>query len=159
MHRRPCLDQISFGKTTHLKYTNFLTGTKIDKNQNLRLFFNMNVGADICLLNSGAHLDDGGDMFDIWESIKPWINEYRAAYNTSFAWVIQSYGHLNCENFKAPLKEFSPIPPEEYRIWHYWISACCVFDPGSDDCLHWCLPGPLDIFPTILYNKLSVGEI
>lgn len=30
---------------------------------------------------------------------------------------------------------------------------------GKPDCLHWCIPGPLEIFPTILYNKLIVGEI
>ena len=30
---------------------------------------------------------------------------------------------------------------------------------GKEDCLHWCFPGPLDVFPIILFNKLSNGEI
>jgi len=156
----------------------------------MRLYFNINAGADICLLNSGAHLDDG-DLYDIWETIQPWVNEYRAAFNTTFVWVTQSYGHLQCEKYQAPLKEFIPISPSEYDMDKYLWRKFPKFDrmskdlaaihnfglldismirlrpdahkanniPGHNDCLHWCFPGPLNIFPTLLYNKLSTGEI
>ena len=40
-------------------------------------FFEKNMGADICLVNTGAHLDDAGDLYDIWENIQPWVNEYK----------------------------------------------------------------------------------
>eukprot|EP01036_Dinobryon_divergens_P038574 gene38574-50663_t len=110
----PCLGQISYGKSSHLKYH---ASNPTTRSQNMRMFFEKNIGADICLVNTGAHLGDGGDMYDmyfIWENIQPWVNEYKAAYNTTFAWVTQSYGHLHCENFNAPLEEYTPIKPEEY---------------------------------------------
>ena len=47
--------------------------------------------------------------------------------------MTQSYGHLNCENFKAPLKEFSPIPPEEYRSDKYTWRRFPHFDEMSKD--------------------------
>eukprot|EP01035_Chromulina_nebulosa_P028642 gene28642-37852_t len=128
----PCLGQISYGKSSHLKYQarNPNAGTGYDGNQNMRMFFEKNMGADICLVNTGAHLDDGGDLYDIWENIQPWVNEYK-----NFALLDISMLRLRPDAHKSK------------RI------------PGHDDCLHWCFPGPLDIFATILYNKLSVGEI
>ena len=75
----PCLDQITFGVSSHLKYeaNNPRHGVRFDANQNMRLFFDQNSGADICLINAGAHLSDGGDLYDIWETISPWIKEFR----------------------------------------------------------------------------------
>eukprot|EP01036_Dinobryon_divergens_P023309 gene23309-31639_t len=189
----PCLDQITFGVSSHLKYeaNNPRHGVRFDANQNMRLFFDQNSGADICLINAGAHLSDGGDLYDIWETISPWIKEFRATYNTTFVWVSQSYGHLHCETFKEPISEFVPIGPEEFTADKYLWRNFPHFDnmskdlahihnlglldismlrlrpdghkadriAGQEDCLHWCFPGPLDVFPIILFNKLSVGEI
>ena len=78
----PCLSQISYGKSSHLKYqaSNPVAGTRFNGNQNIRLFFDTNIGADICLVNSGAHLQDDGDLYDIWENIQPWVDEYRVYY-------------------------------------------------------------------------------
>jgi hypothetical protein len=80
----PCLNQISYGKSSHLKFQakNPIAGTSFDSKQNIELFFNMNMGADICLVNAGAHLDDTGDIYDIWETIQPWVNAYRVLCST-----------------------------------------------------------------------------
>ncbi len=77
----PCLDQISFGVSNHLKYeaNHPPHVTRFDGNQNIRHFFSQNSGADICLINAGAHLEDGGDLFDIWETISPWLKEYKVS--------------------------------------------------------------------------------
>mmetsp|Transcript_10371 Transcript_10371/g.14286 ORF Transcript_10371/g.14286 Transcript_10371/m.14286 type:complete len:336 (-) Transcript_10371:8-1015(-) len=184
----PCLDQISYGVSSHLLYQ---ANVNFGMSKNMHLYFNMNSGADICLVNAGAHLDDEGDLYNIWENIQPWVKEYRATYNTTFVWVTQSFGHLQCEKFQAPLKEYTPITPNEYGLDRYSWRNFVGFDrmskdlaaihnfgildvsmlrlrpdahkanriAGHEDCLHWCLPGPLDIFPTLLYNKLSMGEI
>jgi hypothetical protein len=63
----PCLGQISYGKSSHLKYH---SSNPNARSQNMRRFFEKNIGADICLVNTGAHLDDGGDMYDMYFKIK-----------------------------------------------------------------------------------------
>ena len=37
--------------------------------------------------------------------------------------------------------------------------AHTILKPGIYDCLHFCLPGPVDIFSRIIGHKLFMGEL
>jgi hypothetical protein len=191
-----CIEQISFGKTTHVTYSKPM---KFSANKNLDAYFTNNNGADICILNTGAHQKDLGDVYKIWESFKPKMDSYKSIYNTTFAWMTQSYGHLGCMDFDKPDEVFHPIDPSRYEEDNYLYHLFPQFDelsrnmsrswglPVIDismlalrpdghkgdrmasigkeewytkvDCLHWCMPGPMNIFPEILLNKLINNEI
>lgn len=81
-HDAKCINQISYGKTSHLLYqvSNPKGGHVFNKDQNMKLYFDENNGADICIVNTGAHLKDDGDLYSMWENIQPWVNEYRVKH-------------------------------------------------------------------------------
>ena len=62
----PCINQISYGKSHYLLHT-----------EKFNVYFDKNQGADICLINTGAHWADGGDIYSVWENIQPWVNQFR----------------------------------------------------------------------------------
>jgi hypothetical protein len=171
---------------------------KLVANRNLDTYFTNNNGADICILNSGAHQLDLGDVYKIWEKIRPKMDSYKSIYNTTFVWMTQGYGHLGCMDFDKPDEVFRPIDPSRYEedkyLYHLFpqfdelsrnmsrswglpvidISVLALRPDGHKgdrmasigkeehakiDCLHWCMPGPMDIFPRILLNKLQNNEI
>ena len=47
--------------------------------------------------------------------------------------MTQSFGHLHCENFNAPLEEYTPMKPEEYVFDGYNWRNFPHFDQMSKD--------------------------
>jgi len=47
--------------------------------------------------------------------------------------VTQSYGNLQCEKYNAPIKEYTPITPEEYGMDRYLWRNFPEYDRMSKD--------------------------
>lgn len=67
-HNATCINQIAHGKASHLFFGH--NGPKT-----FHIHFRDNNGADICIVNAGAHLDDDGDMNTVWDALLKWRNE------------------------------------------------------------------------------------
>ena len=107
--------------------------------------------------------------------------------NISFVWKTQNPGHVNCEDFSAPTRTTGyPIPLDKDK---YRWNAFTQFDdyargnigrygykildmsplyyrpdahPSSaDDCLHFCLPGPvlLDLYSIFTLLKTFIKTL
>jgi hypothetical protein len=158
---------------------------------------------DIVIMTVGAHLEDMGDLYSIWEvggdglksNIK-WLRSHPfGPHNFTFVWKTQNPGHVNCTQHTDPLKtpqviqkndpndafhwnihrEFDEVnkkyakelgmpvidmSPLYYRAdAHPSTNHLLIHKAASFDCLHYCLPGPLNLFSILLYNKLLTGEI
>ena len=67
-----CLDQISFGRTTHLHFQPYR------KNMDIKSHFaNMNGSVDVCIMNAGSHFKEDGDMYYAFDIVLPWIQELK----------------------------------------------------------------------------------
>lgn len=103
----------------------------------------------------------------------------------SIAWRSSHPGHIGCTHDMEPLQ--TPASPPDASIdKHGWRLHHPTFDdmaanaskglnmtildmsplalrpdahPGGGDCLHFCLPGPVDLFPQILLQSLYAREL
>jgi hypothetical protein len=177
-----CANQVMLGRSNFLSFTSL-----VDSN------FNQLVSAnkpDICILNVGAHLEDMGDLWNIFGSIKPGLLNFRSTLNTTFVWKTMSPGHPNCDKATSPVHEM-PVLAHDKR-WYQWdlfaefdraakLFAAEIAMPVMDvsplyyrpdahvgfhtgfkeplDCLHYCMPGPLDLFAVQLMTMLHNKEI
>lgn len=103
-------------------------------------------------------------------------------------WKTESPGHDSCEQFKGPVDSLSYLAVQDMtRLGKTWHMGTHIDDmsfaigaefgmgvinmtalrerpdahsfPDVADCLHYCLPGPLNVFADILLLKLFNGEI
>ena len=177
-----CNHQITFGRCNVLIY-----GLKGGKN--LQEWVKIAGKPEILIVTAGAHLHDLGDMYSVQDHIKTHFSQIREAYGTqniSILWKTQNPGHVGCTVEKQPQKV---VPNNTYGPdkWDWllhptfdaiarnysFIHGYKVLDmspvylrPDShsgiywhDDCLHYCIPGALDIFAQLLLQKLVVREI
>jgi hypothetical protein len=61
----------------------------------------------------------------------------------------ESFTRLNNESHLVPFIQYLDMTPLSYRPDAHSLR----------DCLHYCTPGPLDLFSILLYNKLINGEL
>lgn len=140
---------------------------------------------DILMMNVGAHLHDLGDLNFIWEGLIPAFASLRAKLpNIKLVWKTQAPGHVQCESHRGngPIEEFSPGDPaldkyqwnihKEFDAISRNFSAAhglALFDVSptylrpdahpAGDCLHFCVPGPLNLGANILLQMLINKEI
>ena len=82
-HNASCINHIAHGKT--------VIGRRGDKDSFYH-FFKLNNGADICIVNAGAHLHDDGDMNTVWDSLPKWRHELQVdASNFTIRYHFISY--------------------------------------------------------------------
>jgi hypothetical protein len=140
----------------------------------------------ITILNYGAHAKDDRDIWTALSNIKRELDkpEFKNTHlsNISFVWRTNNGGHVNCGNYTAP-SEFTYYDPsvDMYRwsLFPHWDEMGKNFSremgwkvldvspmysrhdahPGRGDCLHYCLPGPIDLISTILLQMLYNNEI
>eukprot|EP00428_Durinskia_dybowskii_P062158 CAMPEP_0170364964 /NCGR_PEP_ID=MMETSP0117_2-20130122/5654_1 /TAXON_ID=400756 /ORGANISM="Durinskia baltica, Strain CSIRO CS-38" /LENGTH=248 /DNA_ID=CAMNT_0010619499 /DNA_START=353 /DNA_END=1096 /DNA_ORIENTATION=+ len=104
-----CAEQVVYGRSVYLAFNH----DKLDNN--LRELVTA-LKPDICVINTGAHLGDLGDLYSILQTIKPYLLEFRATQNVTFVWKTQSPGHPDCDKATAPL---SQLPMQEQK-WYQW---------------------------------------
>lgn len=174
-----CAEQVGFGRSDQLFFS-----TK--GHLNLFQFVDL-VKPDICIINSGAHNHDRGDMFSVVESLKNRWGELKASSpHTKYIWKTNNPGHVNCvpgmvgDNASGP-KPYAPGPDandqfqwnlhpifdEMSRNYSVILNMTGVIDMSplylrSDahwDCLHYCMPGPVNIFSNILLTMMVNKEV
>jgi len=177
--RAACAPQITYGWSTHLVYSRF-------KN-NLKDFIERS-DADIVILTAGAHLKEIGDVWGIFMALEEDIRVLRLnKKNTQLIWKTQNPGHLNCHMLHKPLswnehspyendtdkynwkefKKYDDIAREYTKLLNISIidmSPLYLRPDGhvygiKEDCLHYCQPGPLNLFSQLLLQKLYTLEI
>jgi len=127
-------------------------------------------------------------MYSVMENLRKLFPPMRANVlqnghkNVSMVWKTQNPGHVTCDSFKEPQTHYTLAKPEmDNYCWNLHptfdelsrnystIMNYEVIDmsplyfradahPGFD-CLHYCVPGPLDLFSILFLNKLLYGEI
>lgn len=167
-----CSPQIKFGSTSHLVF-NTRGHESLDKLLAATL-------PDICILNVGAWFHDDGDMYSILETLKDKLPLYASiSPKTKYVWKTMSRGHVGCKerNFTAPVAvyydDFNYKDDFNWRLhpnfdqmaknYSYHIFNFPVIDmeplflrPDAHpaECLHYCVPGPLDIFSNLVLQTL-----
>lgn len=169
-----CADQIILSRSN---YIYFESPVRLDHMVDI-------IRPNITIFHSGAHMRDIGDMKTLWHWLKPQISRIRntTSYN-QLAWVTQAPGHQHCMHFQQPrpFKFASTRPPMDRFGWYnfphfdtysidqvnqlrlklidlsplYWR----IDGHFGGDCLHYCLPGPLDLFAILVNQMLVTGEL
>ena len=146
------------------------------------------VNPDIVILNIGFHITDVGDLDAILFSQKPFIEKEIREKNRTFVWKTANPAHKNCSYINQPTP-YKRIAGNDYYHWnsvpdydHYIRENSLRFEfkildmaplymrgdahvgfaksfRGDPDCLHYCIPGPVDLFPVLLQQMLYMGEI
>ena len=174
-----CATQITYGWSTHLVYSRF---------KNNLIDFIERTDADIVIFTSGAHLKDMGDIWGIFMALEEDFKILREQKkNQKYIWKTQNPGHLSCNLFDKPLKwnEHSPYENDtdkyNWKIFkefdnvarHYSkllnfsildMSPLYLRPDGHvygerQDCLHYCHPGPINLFSQLLLQMLYNNEI
>ena len=170
-----CADQVRYGWSSHLMTSRF--------HNNLPDYLQQ-VRPDIVVFTAGAHFEDLGDMqniLDLLELALPRVPGTPPVY----VWKSQSPAHFGCERWDAPYPpgfEYSPEESAQIKYhnwqlfptfddmarnrseklgWHYLDMSPLYLRPDGhirgpkNDCLHYCLPGPVSLFAQLLLHMLS----
>lgn len=138
---------------------------------------------NIVVLNHGAHAADDGDVLVILNNIKTQLRSPDLnGRNLTYVWRSNHPGHVNCDNFTSP-DRFVMYPPHidwyHYSLFPHWDDLARNFTqeldfryidlsplytrndahPGSGDCLHFCMPGPIDLISQLFLQRLYWQEI
>jgi hypothetical protein len=119
----------------------------------------------------------------------PSMQTFQKEQNITFIWRTNHPGHVNCYNAIEPSNNISirnfpqykntSIDPHNWSGFNKWDYQCIenarglgmkILDmsplysrsdshPQNGDCLHYCLPGPIDIFANLLFQMLWNKEI
>ena len=104
--------------------------------------------------------------------MKKYRDQYNARFVEAYIWKIQNPGGWNHFSFSLPTQDFSdPVPGDSDRyhfnmfyeyVWNttesYGFKMLDMPSPhyrpdkhvGGTDCLHFCLPGPVDLFSALM---------
>ncbi|CAI5479421.1 unnamed protein product [Closterium sp. Yama58-4] len=184
MHGHMLCDSVSYGNTTIAMVRNDVLHTNRTRHLDFpRLvsfpwFNDVLPGSDtaVLVLNRGAHYVEDEEFTEQLNRTLTRVRE--VAPDILIIYRSTPPGHAHCENITAPLKE----PQDPASLPFHWgefgrqnklakqmVEAVGgVFmdvDPMTrlrgdghmlppNDCLHYCLPGPLDVWTQLLYNML-----
>ena len=177
--RRPsCADQIYFGSIATFQ-----------EDKNAAVAYVNQVQPDIVILNSGAHwMTTPQFEVDVNVHMQSFLNQVRSTVhgkNITFAWKTMNPGHVDCPNTapNGPLNVDWSHAHSHDDIYNWWIFAhqdsymrknlASMFNitrtvdmsplyyrqDAHSDCLHYCMPGPVDLYGRLLLQMLYTGEL
>jgi len=142
---------------------------------------------NILVINHGAHASDDGDMRAVFNNMKKEMENLALSEikkNLQVVWKSNNPGHVNCANFSSPegyvFKQYpvaidwyhwSDFPRWDEMAYNFTLQMNWKYlnlsplygrpdaHPGDGDCLHYCLPGPIDLSSILLLQMLQNGEI
>lgn len=176
-----CSDQISFFHSDTLvnkKYSYFNRGKHWEEYIN---DFNTTLSA-IVVLSAGPHIPTRTNFTEVLMKVEEGIHRIRRSYpGVSFMWKTQPAGHGGCTKYTEPLSQKQDTGQQEYNhgiFGDFDNMAAALFldkikapllnlDPlfyradahPGDDCLHLCIPGPLDLAGILLHHMLVTHQI
>jgi hypothetical protein len=177
-----CSRQIFMYRNDYLAYT--LKG----RDSMIKTMLKLPHRADIVIFSAGAHFHDLGDLQYIWSILHTQLIDYHRQYpQVKLVWKSQNPGHLQCKQYTVPLLNHStyleetksvedkyqwnlhPIfdnymetqlsYPNASFIQYLDMSPLYLRPDAHGDCLHFCLPGPLDLLSILLLNQLETMEL
>jgi hypothetical protein len=139
--------------------------------------------ASIVIFSAGAHFHSLDQYKQGWEPMVAKIADVQTQLpHVKFAFKTINPGHVNCHEHFNPTEHYQPPAATTSDEFHWNLHP--AFDnyakevvrtrlriPVIDmtplytrpdahaDCLHLCLPGPLNLFSTLVLNMLSTGEL
>lgn len=166
-----CADQLYFGH-----YNTFEPNFQLAK-----LHINT-TKPDIVVANMGAHfhfIEAYETDLKVLYRIK---NEVKTNKNTQWVWLTNSPGHVHCPQFSGgSLNNQYTHRPDGKDKFHWRLfpnmdsigkieavkhgmkvvdmSPLYYRQDAHSDCLHYCLPGPLDLFSVLILNMLYNNEL
>jgi hypothetical protein len=169
-----CVEQIVFGRSNDLwkwpRYSN-----------NLYDWVEM-IKPDIVIFSAGAHIHAHHSYLEVWRHVSEAIHRMRSWTNATLVWRTQHGGHVDCNLQQKPSTHFTlndasrdrfhwNLYPlfDQYAVQFATQLNISILDmspvylradahpPG--DCLHFCTPGPLDLFSQLLLNMMYTREI
>lgn len=174
------------GDKIHHVHSNYLTWRDMIKTcflDNTIHTAHQEIKPNISIFTTGAHLQDVGDLDAIFFGLREFFRS-ESLRNVTLLWKTQNPGHYDCNLHKAPTDKPSNSVPKQLDKYHW--NAHVEFDeyaknhskaynigiidmsplylradshPGDEDCLHYCMPGPIDLFAVLLLQMLYNGEI
>lgn len=138
----------------------------------------------ILVLNHGAHAQDDMDIKNALKEMlrQVMIHNQKTGNSTRVIWRTNAPGHVNCTSYASPsiFRWYDPV--DDYYRWslfpqwdeiarnfsheHGWNVADISplyqrhdAHPGEGDCLHYCMPGPVDLLSILLLQKMYLKEI
>jgi hypothetical protein len=154
----------------------------------LPMDFVTKVNPDVVVLNVGAHfMTMDGFMKDL-QALHPLVEQIRTqsenVKNVTLLWKTMNPPHVNCSaESGGPLNTNWPYKEDHGNGDHYnWyilaeqdviakrlarslgmkvvdMSPLYKRQDAHSDCLHFCLPGPTDLFQILLLNMMYIGEV
>jgi hypothetical protein len=148
-----------------------------------KFLFRVGIKPDFLVLSAGAHEHSIADFNKVWEDMREVIPVLRLKNpHTHFIWKTQNPGHPVCWEAKKPVTyyNYSSSLSDSYN-WSSFLNydrisrlqskelnmtlidmSPLYLRPDSHphhDCLHFCLPGPVDIIGNIMLTKLRMKEM
>jgi hypothetical protein len=170
-----CQKQITFS------WANLLSLSSGPRNHEL-LDMVKHANASIVIFSAGAHFHSTDHHKQGWETMATKITEVQTLLpHVKFAFKTINPGHVDCKQHFNPIDHYQP-PRATADEFHWNLHP--AFDnyakeivrtrlhipiidmtplysrpDAHSDCLHLCLPGPLNLFSILLLNMLSTGEL
>mmetsp|Transcript_20086 Transcript_20086/g.19382 ORF Transcript_20086/g.19382 Transcript_20086/m.19382 type:complete len:351 (+) Transcript_20086:255-1307(+) len=143
----------------------------------------------IAIITAGAHLKDTGDLTDISSRIHTYLKSRMALNLSvpTMVWKTQNPAHVECKHNLDPLqvdiRNITAFDKYDYKtlrmldefmksyiidthkyysvldMYPLYLRADAHILGSRSDCMHYCLPGPLNIFSVILLQMLFNKEI
>lgn len=143
------------------------------------------VKPDIVVVNTGAHFMTTTEFARDLMYLKTLYQNLQANYhkNITFVWKTMNPGHVNCSQTSGgPLNEdwshhhsredlyqWYLFPYQDTYAKHFVrsqmgmrvidMSPLYYRQDAHSDCLHYCMPGPVDLFSVLLLNMLYTKEL
>ena len=171
------------GCQTHISFSyNNLLGALENSRQLPLVDAIQRTNASIVILSGGAHFFDKARYTEHFLLLEKQILEIRASQpHIQFSFKTVNPGHVNCQQHTAPIDAYLPALNNSGDIYSWNMHP--AFDNFArkrarvlgmpmiemaplylrpdmhSDCLHACLPGPLDLFAILLQNMLHTKEL
>jgi hypothetical protein len=142
---------------------------------------------NITVVTAGPHIDDKGDIDAILNGVFKHLH-FRRSKNLSVPsviWKTQNPGHLECHRHTVPVKEYKlnssvldryrwseflrfdnytdvQAPLKGFKVLHMsplFLRPDAHVKGHKADCLHYCQPGPLNLFSNVLLQMLYNKEV
>lgn len=172
-----CAPQVAIGRINKFGH---------DKNQVDAINHIRAVKPDILIVNTGAHFLTHTEFEHDVVRLKALQQEVRTSFpdkNITMIWKTMNPGHVSCSqtsngplntvwnhhHSREDLYQWYLFPHQDTFAKHYVrselgmkvidMSPLYYRQDAHSDCLHYCMPGPVDLFSVLLLNMLYTKEI